>query len=184
VRIIAGLHRSRVIDMVGVDTTRETTDKVRGAIFNLICSYQITGNGLDLFSGSGAMGLEALSRGLDFCYFNDLNKKAFLTTKKNIHSLNYDNNTKVFNLDYKACLKLIDKKLNFVFLDPPYALEETINISKYLIEENMLADNALIICEVSKDIKYEVPNGLELYKERDYGIRKIIILRKRGTCNA
>ena len=57
--------------MVGIDSTRETTDKVRGAIFNLINSYQMQGVCLDLFSGSGAMGLEALSRGADFCFFND-----------------------------------------------------------------------------------------------------------------
>ena len=75
-RIISGKHRSRIIKMVDIDTTRETTDKVRGAIFNLISFYPITGNVLDLFSGSGAMGLEALSRGAKKAYFNDLGKKS------------------------------------------------------------------------------------------------------------
>ena len=75
-RIISGKFRSRVIKMVDIDTTRETTDKVRGAIFNLISFYQMEGRFLDLFSGSGAMGLEALSRGCEYACFNDLGKKA------------------------------------------------------------------------------------------------------------
>ena len=79
-RIISGKHRSRVIKMVDVDTTRETTDKVRGAIFNLISFYPMQGVFLDLFSGSGAMGLEALSRGAKKVVFFT-QKLAFLFEK-------------------------------------------------------------------------------------------------------
>ena len=119
-RIISGKHRSRIIKMVGVDTTRETTDKVRGAIFNLISFHRPEGIVLDLFSGSGAMGLEALSRGYEFAYFNDINKKAYQTTKENVNALGYERNTCVTNLDYNKALSSYTKKFNVVFLDPPY----------------------------------------------------------------
>lgn len=176
-RIISGKHRSRIIKMVGIESTRETTDKVRGAIFNLILDYPLEGNGLDLFSGSGAMGLEALSRGLDFCYFNDINKKAYNVTLENIKALNYQSNSKVYNLDYKQCLKQLDKKLNFVFLDPPYDMDITFEIASFLYENELLKADSLIIMEVKKDLKYQLEDYFEVYKEREYGIRKVIILR-------
>ena len=103
-RIISGKHRSRVIKMVDVDTTRETTDKVRGAIFNLLSFYPIQGVCLDLFSGSGAMGLEALSRGCEKAYFNDLGKKAYNVTKENCKALGYHNDVVITNLDYRQAL--------------------------------------------------------------------------------
>lgn len=178
-RIISGKHRSRIIKMVGLDSTRETTDKVRGAVFNLILDYPLKGIGLDLFSGSGAMGLEAMSRGLDFCYFNDINKKASETTKENIKALGYVEQSKIYNLDYKNCLKLLDKKLDFVFLDPPYNLDVNFEITNYLFEHDLLNDNCLIIMEVKKELDYQINDYFEVYKERVYGIRKIVILRKK-----
>ena len=179
-RIISGKHRSRQILMVGIDSTRETTDKVRGAIFNLINSYQMQGVCLDLFSGSGAMGLEALSRGADFCFFNDKNRKAYETTKKNCESLGYFKETKLFNLDYKLALRQIDKKLDFVFLDPPYALNCYEEIMEYIIENDLLSCSGLIVCESGAEVEINVPNKLELYKEKVYGIKKVSIYRKRG----
>lgn len=183
-RIIAGKNRSRLIYMVGLDTTRETTDKVRGAIFNLISEYHITGTGLDLFSGSGAMGLEGLSRGLDFCYFNDVNKKAYQVTKKNVTSLGYLENSKIFNLDYKAALKQVSKKLDFVFLDPPYAMNPSAEIANYLFENNLLNQDSLIICEVGLDTKIELGKPFEVYKDRAYGIRRVVIYRMCGESDA
>lgn len=179
-RIISGKHRSRQISMVGIDSTRETTDKVRGAIFNLINSYSMQGACLDLFSGSGAMGLEALSRGADFCYFNDKNRKAYETTKKNCHNLGYLKEIKLFNLDYKLALKQLERKLSFVFLDPPYALNCYEEVMRYIVESDLLAADGLIICESGVEVVINLPNQLELYKEKEYGTKKVSIYRKRG----
>ena len=73
-RIVAGKLRHRIIDMTNLDTTRETQDKVRGAIYNMIGPYFDSGKALDLFAGSGAMGIEAYSRGISHITLNDLNK--------------------------------------------------------------------------------------------------------------
>ena len=176
-RIIGGLYRSRRIKMVGVETTRETTDMVRESIFNLMSSLRIEGVGLDLFSGSGAMGLEALSRGLDFCYFNDKGREAYKITQENIKELKLEDKTKVLNRDYKDAIKMIDKKLDMVFLDPPYKLDSINEVLQILKEDDMLNENAYIVIEAEKEYQVKLLDYYEIYKERIYGIRKIVILR-------
>ena len=176
-RIISGKHRSRVIKMVDIDTTRETTDKVRGAIFNLLSFYPIEGCCLDLFSGSGAMGLEALSRGCSKAYFNDLGKKAYLITKENCKALGYSNEVVITNLDYKKALQLYKEPFDLVFLDPPYKLDCCNEIIEFIEKNDLLTNNGLIICEVDKDTIIKPTEKLEIYKEKNYGIRSVYILR-------
>ena len=178
-RIISGKHRSRIIKMVDIDTTRETTDKVRGAIFNLISFYPITGVVLDLFSGSGSMGLEALSRGARKAYFNDLGKKAYLVTKENCKALGYVNETVITNLDYKKALLLYKEPFDLVFLDPPYKLDCCNEIIEYIEKNNLLTRDGFIICEVDKDTKIYETELFEIYKEKNYGIRNVIVLKYR-----
>ena len=178
-RIISGKFRSRIIKMVDIDTTRETTDKVRGAIFNLISFYQMEGRFLDLFSGSGAMGLEALSRGCEYACFNDLGKKAYNITKENCKSLGCLDNAFITNLDYKKALELYHEPFKFVFLDPPYKLDCCNEIIYYIEKNNLLTEEGLIICEVDANTVINETEKLEIYKEKEYGIRKIYILRFR-----
>ena len=179
-RIISGKHRSRIIDMVGIESTRETSDKVRGAIFNLINGDIVDSICLDLFSGSGSMGLEALSRGAKFCYFNDINRKAFETTKKNYQNLKYSEEAKITNLDYRQALRQINRKCDIVFLDPPYALNCYYEIMSFLHQKELLAKGSLVICEAAKDVVIEIPNGFVLFKEKIYGIKKVMIFQVEG----
>ena len=165
--------------MVGIDTTRETTDKVRGAIFNLISFQRPEGIVLDLFSGSGAMGLEALSRGYEFAYFNDINKKAYQTTKDNINALGYEKKSIITNSDYKRALLSYTKKFNIVFLDPPYKLDCCNEIISYIDDNNLLEDDGLIVCEVDLNTNIFETNNFEIIKEREYGIRKVYVLKRR-----
>lgn len=175
-RIISGKYRGKKIDIVGVETTRETQDKIRGAIFNSI--YPYTDNlkvGLDLFSGSGAMGIEGVSRFLDTCYFNDLNKEAYKTTKKNIESCKITD-YKIYNLDYKECLEMLkNTKFDCIFLDPPYKLDAIDDIIEYVINNNMLNNNGLIICEYENNIK---EHNLKIIKEKSYSYKTIRIYLK------
>lgn len=180
-RIISGKHRSRVIKMVDISTTRETTDKVRGAIFNLISFYPIEGVFLDLFSGSGAMGLEALSRGCSKAYFNDLGKKAYNITKENCRALGYSKEVVVTNLDYKKALASYKEAFDFIFLDPPYKLDCCNEIILYVTKNNLLKPNGLIICEVDKDTIISETDELEIYKEKNYGIRNVYILKYKSV---
>ena len=175
-RIIAGKFRGKNIDMVGIDSTRETQDKIRGAIFNSIYPYMDEKRlGLDLFSGSGAMGIEAISRGLESCIFNDINDKAYKTTMNNIKSCKIED-YKVYNLDYKKCLEEIkNKKFDVIFLDPPYKLNVIDDIIEYVINNNMLNNNGLIICEYESEIK---EHNLKIIKEKSYSYKKVRIYLK------
>jgi len=175
-RIISGKYRGKKIDIVGIDSTRETQDKIRGAIFNSI--YPYTDNlkiGLDLFSGSGAMGIEGVSRFLDMCYFNDLNINAYKTTLKNIEACKIEK-YKVYNLDYKKCLEeLKNVKFDCIFLDPPYKLDVIDDIIEYVINNNMLNKNGLIVCEYENNIK---DHNLTIIKEKSYSYKTIRIYLK------
>ncbi len=176
-RIISGTEKSRKIKMVEIETTRETSDMVRESMFNLMNSYEKKGNALDLFSGSGSIGLEAISRGVSKCYFNDINKKAYNVTIENINTLKYQDKAIVTNLEYMDCLnKIKDIKFNFIFLDPPYKLDCINEILNFIKENNMLNEDGLIIYESGKEYSYN-NNNFELYKEKKYGIKKITILR-------
>lgn len=175
-RVISGKFRGKKIDIVGIDSTRETQDKIRGAIFNSIYPYMDNRKlGLDLFSGSGAMGIEAISRGLESCIFNDLNFKAYNTTINNIKSCKIDD-YKVYNLDYKKCLEeLKNMKFDIIFLDPPYKLEVIDDIIDYIQNNNMLNNNGLIICEYEHNIK---EHNLKIIKEKSYSYKTIRIYLK------
>ncbi len=175
-RIISGKYRGKKIDIVGIDSTRETQDKIRGAIFNSIYPYMDNKKtGLDLFSGSGAMGIEAISRGLESCIFNDINDKAYKTTINNIKSCKIEN-YKVYNLDYKKCLEEIKSmKFDIIFLDPPYKLDAIDDIIEYVIENDMLNSNGLIVCEYENNIK---EHNLTIIKEKSYSYKTIRIYLK------
>lgn len=131
--------------------------------------------GLDLFSGSGAMGIEAISRGLESCIFNDINDKAYKTTLNNIKSCKIDS-FKVYNLDYKVCLEeLKNTKFDIIFLDPPYKLDAIDDIIEYVINNNMLNINGLIVCEYENNIK---EHNLKIIKEKAYSYKQVRIYLK------
>ena len=139
-RINAGRYRNHNIEITNLDTTRETSDKVRQAIFNLIGQFFDGETALDLFAGSGAMGLEAISRGCSSCVFNDLNPKALQTVKKNIDKLKVAPQTTLINKDFKDCLNSLNgQKFDLIFLDPPYNMKNVDEILS-LIKENDLLD--------------------------------------------
>ena len=117
-RIVAGKYRHRIIDMTNLDSTRETQDSVREAIFNMIGPYFDGGICLDLFSGSGAMALEAYSRGMDKIYINDINKKALDVAINNTKKLGILD-ASFYNLDYLSFIEKIDIKFDLIILDPP-----------------------------------------------------------------
>ena len=139
-RVIAGKYRHRLLDWPVDENIRPTKDRVREAILSSL--GDITGKAfLDLYSGSGAMGIEAISRGLETCVFNDINPKAYQTTINNIKACKIED-FKVYNLDYKKCLEeLKNKRFDCIFLDPPYKLDVIDDIIEYidkLIDEKLI----------------------------------------------
>ena len=175
-RIIAGKYKRTPLLTIDSLSTRPTKDMVKEALFSSIYIDEETCF-LDLFSGSGAIGIEAISRGCKKTVFNDLNKDACKIIKLNLSKINETSD--IYNLDYVALLNKLHEQFDYVYIDPPYAFNEYENIFKLLIENNLLKENARIIVEVKKDVVLEdrIENYF-LYKEKKYGIAKLLYYRK------
>jgi 16S rRNA (guanine966-N2)-methyltransferase len=175
-RIISGKLRHRIIEMTNLDTTRETQDKVRGAIFNMIGPYLDGDYCLDLFTGSGAMAIEAYSRGIKNIVLNDLNDKAIAIAKKNCTNLGIKE-AEFYNLDYKKFVELDKHTYDLIILDPPYKMD---NISEILEDVlKLLSKNGMIVFEMAKESKYPDTLGdVSLIKNKEYGIKRVLVYKR------
>lgn len=180
-RIIGGQFRSLKLKMVPSKTTRETSDMVRGAIMNSLGEKIVDAQILDLFSGSGAYGLEAISRGAKHAFLNDYSKDAIATIKDNINHLKVQNLVSLWTYDYRIAIQKIKDdniKLDIIFLDPPYEMtvyEEIVNELK-----ESLNSNGIVVIEMHKNssLSLDKLNEVYNYKESTYGIKKVIYLKK------
>jgi 16S rRNA (guanine(966)-N(2))-methyltransferase RsmD len=181
-RVIAGDYKGRrLISPEGRDV-RPTIDRVKEAIFSIVNDYVEDAVVLDLFSGSGNLGIEALSRGASFCYFVDLAKKSVELTHKNIEIVGAEGKSKVLLSDYRraaAALAGHGKKIDLVLIDAPYNLCEYDEVLSVFREEGsgLLAEGAVIVLERDRHHGgYPLPEGLELLKSRKYGQTEIDII--------
>lgn len=180
-RIIAGTFRSRQLKMVPSSDTRETSDKVKGAVFNSIGSRIENSIVLDLFAGSGSYGLEAISRGAKHVVFNDYKQIAIHTLSENIKNLAVDNLCLVWKLDYEIALKKIETleyKFDLVFIDPPYKLDIYEDIVNQLYTHT--SEDVMIVLEMDKSriLNSSKLGNYLIYKEKVYGSKKIIFIMK------
>ena len=177
-RVISGSARGTLLISPKSEETRPTTDRVRENIFNLI-QFSVAGRDvLDLFAGSGAMGIEALSRGASSCVFVDSLKDALSTINKNIVKTRFDENSKVYHNSFDNFLNNENKEYSLVFLDPPYHKGYVNEALKLLVKNNLLSDDAIIVCECDHDEEVVFPESLTKATEKLYGRVKITILRK------
>lgn len=177
-RIISGKYRGTVLSGHNIVGTRPTMDRVKESLIAMVQTKLKNAVVLDLFTGSGSVGLEMISNGARCAYLVDKNPKVIDILKKNLIKLNPSEEVNLVKRDFKdACRYFKDNNIKFdiIFLDPPYELN-FINPSIELIKEyNLLNNEGLIICESEFE---EVKNhGYEVYKERKYGSKKIIILK-------
>ena len=176
-RIVGGIYKRRLITYPDdAAHIRPTKDRIREAIFSALGDLS-NYRGLDLYSGSGAMGIEGLSRGCSFMTFVDNNKIAIETTKKNISSLNITNAEVLFMNDEKALDSFIKEKRTFdiVFLDPPYKEGKYEEIVSILLNNNLISEHGIIVMESDRDIAL---SSSFFAKRRDYkyGEIKVAIL--------
>ena len=177
-KIISGKYKGRNLDGHNLDGTRPTMERVKESLFAIIQNHLDNAIVLDLFSGSGNLGIEALSEGASFAYLVDFNKKAADTIKRNLNTIGIKE-AEVINLDYKKALNYLkDKKLDLIFLDPPYKTDFIEQSIKLIDEYNMLNDDGLIICENDSLDKIVYPDNYEVVKDRKYGDKWVVILKK------
>lgn len=177
-RVISGKYKGRIIDGYDIEGTRPTQDRVKESLFAIIQNELYDSVVLDLFSGSGNLGIEALSNGARECFFVDINSKCCDIIKKNIKDID---NCHVLNFDYKKALDYFynnNIKFDLIFLDPPYSLNCLDNIIETIIKYNLLNSDGLIICEYENDNFKDNYDNLEVIKDKKYGYKNIKIYRK------
>lgn len=182
-RVIAGEFKGRSLKAVPGKTTRPTTDKIKEAVFQMIGPFFNGGNGLDLFAGSGALGIEAISRGLDRVIFIDKHPDAIHTIQQNVDLLHIKDQVECFRTDAHRALKAVAKRdlqFKLILLDPPYQKLDFEKMLTKIIELNILEPGGIIYCE--HDSKETLPGSIEqlqLAKKESYGkTTSISIYRK------
>ena len=177
-RIISGKCRGLNLESLSGDNTRPTLDRVKESVFNILGNIFFDIEVLDLFAGSGALGLETLSRGAKSCDFVDSSKDAVNIIKKNIAKCRVEDISKVHLCDYNSAInKFNDKSFDLVFLDPPYGKDMGISAINKL--DRVVKDNGIVILET--DSIDNVPDKIDCfikYDVRKYGRVVISFFRK------
>ncbi|MBQ8219564.1 MAG: 16S rRNA (guanine(966)-N(2))-methyltransferase RsmD [Bacilli bacterium] len=181
-KIISGTLKGRKIDGYNIDGTRPTMDRVKESLFGMIQNNIKDSIILDLFAGSGNLGIEGISNGASKCYFIDNNQEVINILNKNINNLNIKDKSIVILSDWKKALNNFhDKNIKFdlIFIDPPYNYDVYEKILTKVSELNLLNEDGLIILE-HHNLKFkDIYNNLSLYKERNYGNKSINIYIKK-----
>ena len=178
-RVISGKIRGKKLYSLQGDNTRPTTDRVKENIFNMIAGYVQGAVVLDLFAGSGALGIEALSRGGAYCDFVENNLSAMAIIKKNLGEMPFGEDAVCTHCYFSAFLEKTLKRYDIIFLDPPYSrgyYEKALSLIK---KRGILNDDGIIVLEKDAADKEEYP-FFETLKERRYGHTSVSILQMIG----
>lgn len=172
-RVITGSAKGRKLKSPPGMTTRPTTDRVKEALFNILGHNVVNSDFLDLFAGTGAIGIEALSRGANSAVFIEKDPRSFQILTENIKLTGFTDQAQTYRQDVLRALELIvekGKKFNIVFADPPYLNNFETKILNFIDQNNILQTNGIIIIERSKkDILPDKVGKLSLFREEKYG---------------
>ncbi|WP_445488450.1 16S rRNA (guanine(966)-N(2))-methyltransferase RsmD [Niallia sp. 03133] len=178
-RVVSGINKGISLKAVPGNSTRPTTDKVKEAIFNMIGPYFDGEVGLDLFAGSGGLGIEGLSRGLSKVVFVDRDGKAISTIKSNLAACNLEENAEVYRNDADRAMKALIKRersFDYIFLDPPYKKQQLERILTTIDKENLLEQDGVIVCEHGSEVALPESIGRLCQKKHEkYGIIAVSI---------
>lgn len=178
-RVISGLVGGRSLKSVPGQQTRPTTDKVKEALFSMIGPYFDGGAVLDLFAGTGGLGIEALSRGCERAVFVDRQPIAVHTIKANLSATGFTDRAEVYRNDAERALKALQKRalrFELAFLDPPYHLDIIPRLLEQLQGFDVLFPSALVVCEHSVDRPLPQQIGsLVIRRSNEYGDTAVTI---------
>lgn len=181
-RIISGIARGTKLYSLEGNNTRPTLDRVKESLFNIIQNNIQDCTFLDLFSGSGAIGLEAASRGARKVILCDKSKDAINIINKNIEKTHMKEKVNVLNIDYETALKTkINEKQDIIYIDPPYKSNFSIKAVEIILNNNLINEKSIIIIETDneKEILEELSKfNLEITDKRKYGRAYLIFLQK------
>ena len=188
-RVISGKARGTKLNSIESMTTRPTLDRVKESLFNILQEYINQREVLDLFAGSGALGIEALSRNAKNATFCDNNKQAIQKIRENLEKTKLLEKSEIIDMDYKKCIELLNdkgKKFDLIFLDPPYKDDIAVESLKQIIKNNLVNNKGIIVIETDeiirdlKELDDAMTAGLEnvkIFDQRKYGRANLIFLR-------
>lgn len=179
-KIISGKYKGRVLEGFDIAGTRPTMDRVKESLFAMIQSYLEDATVLDLFAGSGNLGIEALSEGAKEIYLVDKNKKACQVIKRNINKIGIEASD-IFCGDYKSALEKYQEqsiKFDIIFLDPPYQTDLVKKSMEVIEKYELLSKNGIIVAESNTLDKIIYSDKLEIVKSKKYGDKVVAILKK------
>ncbi len=180
-RIITGEYRGRRLESPAGYDVRPTSDKVKEAVFNIIMNEVWDATCVDLFAGTGNLGLEALSRGAKKCYFGDNSRESINLIKNNVKMCRAEDKSVIIAGDYSKILGRINEKVDIFFLDPPYKDGLYENCLEIIDSLDLLSEEGIIVAEHGvRDYVPETVGSLEIIKERKYGKIMVTIYAKKS----
>jgi len=188
-RVIAGKYKGRILRTVPDNSVRPATDKVKGAIFNVMQSRinWTQSQVLDLFAGSGSVGIEALSRGAKKVVFVESSRSAVQFLKANLASITTNGNaketpnTQVVHGDVYQFIQSFHRQYDVIFADPPYALESLPDLPNTIFDNNLVADDGYLIIEHPKNFEFRPGSRWEIAVQKNYGRTSVSFFQHKKT---
>ena len=179
-RVISGKYKRCELKGFNIDGIRPTMDKVKESIFGMIQGLIPESVCLDLFAGTGSLGIEALSNGAKYVYFIDEMKNAINIIKTNIDKIKDENST-IIHSNYTSIIKKFNEnnlKFDIIFIDPPYGKIKIKTVIDNIIKYDLLSEGGIIVCEYEDETLDEEYDYLKLIKYRKYGKTHISIYKR------
>ena len=183
-RVISGKARGTKLSSIESLSTRPTLDRVKESLFNIIQNNLKGAVVLDLFAGSGQLGIEALSRGADKAYLCDINRDAVKMIKQNLEKTKLKDKAVVINEDYKKALRTLNtnEKFDIIFIDPPYKYDIAVDSIIDIIHESRLKENGIMIIEtdeIERDLReINKIENIKIIDQRKYGRASLIFIKE------
>lgn len=182
-RVIAGTARSLRLKTIPGQNTRPTTDRIKETLFNILQPYIGDSVFLDLFAGSGGIGIEALSRGAKKVYFVENDKSAFACISENVKFTRFEEQSVLLKQDVLGALSMIgEKEVDLIFMDPPYLSGYERKVLSILSQKAYVTENTIIVMEAAleSDFSYVEELGFEITKVKNYKTNKHVFVAREG----
>lgn len=182
-RVIAGSARRLLLKTPKGLTTRPTSDQIKETLFNMLMPYLGDIAFLDLFSGSGGIGIEALSRGANSCVFVENNREAIKCIKENLLNTHFTDKAQLMEMDVLSALNRLEGKQTFdiIFMDPPYNNDYEEAVLRYLSRSSIVNEDTLIVVEASSetDLSYVESLSFDIVKVKEYKSNKHVFITRK-----
>lgn len=180
-RVIAGKARRTLLKTPEGFDTRPTTDRTKETLFNILNGYLSDCEFLDLFSGSGAIGIEAISRGAKLAVFSEINRIAIECIKSNLKVTHFEEYAKVYQQDALSVIRSMEKEgraFDVIFMDPPYNQDLEKEVLEYLNQSSIVYHDTIIVVEASLDTSFDYleKSRFQIYREKVYKTNKHVFI--------